>query len=168
MKRKCDECDRPATHHSVEIVKGEKIEKHLCDQHAAEQGMTVAPVHAPINELLTNFVKLHSGAAEKQTANELTCQECSLTFKEFRESSVLGCPNCYTAFEAPLGQMIERAHEGATHHLGKVPRNAGRDEQRSAQLMRLRQRLEEAVTCEDYELAAQLRDELRTLEEESV
>jgi len=168
MKRKCDECDRPATHHSVEIVKGQKIEKHLCDQHAAEQGMTVSAVHAPINELLTNFVKLHSGAAEKKSADDLTCEDCGLSFKEFREASVLGCPGCYAAFEQPLGQMIERAHEGATHHLGKVPQHAGRDEHRSAQMLRLRKRLDQAVSSEDYELAAKLRDELRTLEEESV
>lgn len=41
MKYKCDKCDRPATYHAVEIVKGKKIEKHLCDQHAAEDGLGI-------------------------------------------------------------------------------------------------------------------------------
>ena len=61
MKYKCDKCDRPATHHAVEIIKGQKIEKHLCDEHAAEDGMGLKSVHAPINQLLTNFVKATSG-----------------------------------------------------------------------------------------------------------
>ena len=39
MKRKCDNCGKPATHHSVEIIKGEKIEKHLCDSCAADEGL---------------------------------------------------------------------------------------------------------------------------------
>lgn len=167
MKRKCDKCDRHATHHSVEIVKGEKIEKHLCDLHAAEDGLAVKAVHTPINELLSNFVKLHSGAAEQEgeTAKERACEECGMTFAEFREHSLLGCPSCYRTFESELSPLLERAHEGGTHHIGKVPHRAGAGEQRQAQLMRMRKRLDEAVAAEDYELAARLRDDIKTLEE---
>ncbi len=170
MKRKCDKCSRPATHHSVEIVKGEKIEKHLCDAHAAEEGLSLQAVHTPINELLTNFVKLHAGVEsddDTKTAGDLVCDQCGITFSDFRESSLLGCPHCYTTFEAPLGPLLERAHEGGTHHIGKVPRRAGVAEQRQAQLSRLRRRLDDAVEAEDYELAAQLRDELTTMEDPS-
>lgn len=163
MKRKCDKCDKPATHHSVEIVKGKKIEKHLCDEHAAEEGLTIKAVHTPINELLTNFVKMHSGGPVAQ--QELRCESCGLTFTQYREQSLLGCPGCYQAFEAPFGPLFERAHEGGTHHIGKVPRRAGVGEQQQLQLLRLRKRLAEAVAAEDYELAAHLRDEVRRLEE---
>ncbi len=170
MKSKCDRCSRPATHHSVEVVNGEKIEKHLCDVHAEEEGLSLKAVHTPINELLTNFVKLHAGVTEEEsgtTASDLVCEHCGLSFGDFRESSLLGCPQCYAAFETPLGPLLERAHEGGTHHIGKVPRRAGVAEQRQAQLSRLRRRLDDAVEAEDYELAAQLRDELDTLEDPS-
>ena len=165
LKKKCDQCDRTATHHSVEIKQGVKIERHLCDQHAAEAGMTSGAVsgHTPINELLSTFVKMHSGAAATQ---ELTCETCGMTFSQFREHSLLGCPQCYAAFEPQLSPLIERAHEGGTHHMGKVPRRAGPGEQRQADLLRLRKRLTEAVAAEDYELAAKLRDELRKFEEQ--
>lgn len=163
MKKRCDQCDRPATHHSVEIVKGQKIEKHLCDMHAAEEGLTVKSVHTPINELLTNFVKMQgAGPGESQ---DLRCEDCGMSFAQYREQSLLGCPGCYQAFEAPFGPLLERAHEGGTHHVGKVPRRAGVGEQRQLQLLRMRKRLSEAVTAEDYELAAHLRDEVRRLEE---
>lgn len=165
MDRKCDKCDRPATHHSVEIIKGQKIAKYLCDLHAAEEGLTFNAVHTPINELLTNFVKLHSGAAP-QVGQDLSCDDCGLTFAQFREHSLLGCPQCYKAFESTLGPLLERAHEGGTHHLGKVPRRAGSGEQRQAQLMRMRKRLDDAVGAEDFELAARLRDEIRGFEEQ--
>ncbi len=169
MKRKCDQCDRPATHHSVEIIKGQKIEKHLCDVHAAQEGMAIKAIHAPINELLTNFVKLHSGgaAATPAASTDLTCEHCGMTFNEFREHSLMGCPGCYASFEAPLAPLLERAHEGATHHLGKVPHRAGASEQRQQKIARLRKRLDEAVSAEDYELAAKLRDEVRRMEERS-
>jgi len=174
VKRKCDNCDRNATHHSVEVVEGEKIEKHLCDACAAEEGIGVKGVHTPINELLSSFVKHHAGSggggggeqkSRKRRAQDLRCEECGLSFSEFREDSLLGCPNCYKAFEGPLSSLLERAHEGATHHLGKVPSRAGAGEARQVQLTRMRKRLDEAVAAEDYELAAQLRDDIRQLEE---
>ena len=166
MKRKCDKCDRPATSHSVEIIKGQKIETHLCDKHAAEEGLTVKGVHTPVSELLTNFVKLHSGAGV-QSGQDLSCDDCGLTFGNFREHSLLGCPNCYTAFEPTLGPLLERAHEGGGHHIGKVPRRAGAGEHRQALLMRLRKQLDEAVASEDFERAASLRDEIRGFEEQT-
>ncbi len=162
MKRKCDHCDRPATHHSVEIVKGQKIEKNLCDQHALAAGLAIKAIHTPINELLTSFVKKHSGVAVHK---DLLCENCGLSFSDFRENSLMGCPECYQAFEEQLSPLLERAHEGGTHHIGKVPRRAGAGEQRQQKLLQMRKRLTEAVAGEDYEAAAKWRDEIRDFEE---
>ena len=85
---------------------------------------------------------------------------------QFREQSLLGCADCYKAFETPLAPLLERAHESGTHHVGKMPRRAGSGEQRQALLTRMRKRLAEAVAGEDYELAARLRDEIRRYEEQ--
>jgi len=167
VKRKCDKCDRPATHHAIEIVGGKKVEKNLCDAHAAEEGLAVKASHTPINELLTNFVKLHAGPGEESTTGtppDEACDDCGVTFAEFREHSLLGCPTCYAAFESRLTPLLERAHEGGAHHVGKVPRRGGGSEQRQAQLMRMRRRLDDAVATEDYELAARLRDEIGQME----
>ncbi|MEO0515263.1 MAG: UvrB/UvrC motif-containing protein [Planctomycetota bacterium] len=178
MKHKCDKCSRPATHHSVEINKsGEKIEVNLCDHHAAEEGLTMKSAHTPINELLTNFVKLHSGGAEAGDADpdqpgktgsskKTACENCGTTFADFRENSLLGCPACYKTFEQPLSPLLERAHEGGTHHIGKVPRRAGVGEQRQMAMQRLRRQLDDAVVAEDYELAARLRDDIQQIEGE--
>lgn len=168
MKYKCDQCERPATYHAVEIVQGKKIEKHLCDLHAAEDGMGIKSAHAPINELLTNFVKAAGAASQPSGASaslDLVCEACGMSYSVFRDKSLLGCPSCYTAFETPLTGMLERAHEGANHHIGKVPRQSGgAGEQRHLQITRIRKRLDDAVQAEDYELAAQLRDDLSELE----
>ncbi|MEE9404695.1 MAG: UvrB/UvrC motif-containing protein [Algisphaera sp.] len=164
LKHQCDECERPATHHAVEIEDGVKTETHLCDLHASEQGLSIKNTHLPITELLNNFVQKHSGGDQKiRGAEDLTCEECGMTFTEFRENSLLGCPDCYVAFEGPLSPLLERAHEGGTHHAGKVPRRAGVGEQRQVALRQLRRRLDVAVQSEDYEQAAQLRDEITSL-----
>jgi len=171
LKHKCDHCDRPATHHVIEIQGGKKIEKHLCDIHAAEEGITSkSDPHTPINELLTNFVKLHSGPGAQATTGapaEVVCENCGLSFSKFRENSLLGCPTCYSSFEQVLTPLVERAHEGGEHHIGKVPRRAGAGELRQVRLMRMRKRLDDAVATEDYELAARIRDEIGELERDT-
>ncbi len=120
---KCDNCNKQATVHLTEIRNGKKIEKHLCEQCAAQNEGVPVKGHTPINELLTNFVLAHSGLA-KETGS--ACESCGITWAEFRQAGLFGCPNDYTVFEKDLTPLLQRAHEGATHHVGKVPR-AGRE-----------------------------------------
>src|SRR5271154_2025364 len=117
---KCDNCKNQATVHLTEIRNGKKIEKHLCAQCAAQQeGLPVKSSHTPINELLTNFVMAHSGGqlAKDQSA---ACEECGINWAEFRQNGLLGCEQDYAPFEKDLTPLLQRAHEGATHHIGKV------------------------------------------------
>ena len=48
-----------------------------------------------------------------------------MTWAEFRQSGLLGCAHDYTLFEKDLTPLLQRAHEGATHHVGKVPARRG-------------------------------------------
>lgn len=162
-RRKCDQCDKPATNHSVEIDNGQKIEKHLCDAHAAEEGLAAGVAPSSFSDLISNIVKT---PPDRSDENELRCEDCGLSYAEFREHSLLGCPGCYEAFDSQLGALVERAHEGGTHHLGKVPRRARAGEQQQQQVLRMRKRLTEAITSEDYELAARLRDDIKRAEDQ--
>lgn len=163
--RKCDKCDSPAAVHLLEIEDGQTSEKHLCEQHAVDEGLAVkiaSVADSPIPELLDQFVLKHSGVAT--AAAGLQCDQCGLTYEQFTKSALLGCPACYAAFAAVLAPLLERAHEEAHEHVGKVPRTAGDDVARQQRLMQLRRDLDEAVTNEQYERAAQLRDEVRQME----
>lgn len=161
---KCDNCNKSATVHLTEIKGGKKIEKHLCEQCAAQNEGYPVKSHMPINELLTNFVMAHSGMP-KETAGG--CDQCGITWAEFRQSGLLGCQNDYSVFEKDLAPLLQRAHEGATHHLGKVPARRGGSgvpAKRQLDLVRLRKELGKAVEAEDYERAAKLRDQIRQAE----
>ena len=122
-KIKCDNCNNPATVHLTEIKHGKKIEKHLCEQCAAHNEGLPVKAHTPINELLTNFVLAHSGLQKESTGT--TCDACGITWAEFRQNGLLGCELDYTLFEKDLTPLIQRAHENATHHVGKVPQRRG-------------------------------------------
>ena len=162
---KCDNCNKSATVHLTEIKGGKKIEKHLCEQCAAQNEGLPVKSHMPINELLTNFVLAHSGLQQKEQGTG--CPQCGITWAEFRQNGLLGCANDYTVFERDLTPLLQRAHEGATHHVGKVPARRGGTGvpmKRQVDLTRLRKELARAVEGEDYERAAKLRDQIRQAE----
>ena len=156
----CQSCKEPATVHLTEIVNGEKIERHLCENCAHKEGITIK-TQIPLNELLNNIVTAQEDADELA---DLSCPHCGLSWSEFRKAGLLGCPNDYLAFERPLRNLIERAHEGASVHVGKVPRNAEGGISDQVQLRKLRKELEQAIDKEDYEKAARIRDEIKHLE----
>ena len=161
---KCDNCNKTATVHLTEIKSGKKIEKHLCEQCAAQSEGLPVKSHMPINELLTNFVMAHSGV-QKEAGT--TCEHCGMTWAEFRQNGLLGCPNDYSLFEKDLTPLLKRAHEEHTHHVGKVPARRGGTGvpmKKQVDLTKLRKELAKAVEAEDYERAAKLRDQIRQAE----
>lgn len=159
---KCDNCDKHATVHVTEIQDGQKVEKHLCENCAAGEGITIK-ADVPISQLLEDFI-LQTASGEG-APEELACEVCGLTFSEFREQGVLGCPNDYNAFGDRLELLMSRAQQGATEHVGKVPRHSGGDQKRLNAVLRLRAELRGAIAAEDYEQAAALRDQIKEVEE---
>lgn len=159
----CQRCNKAqATVHLLDILpeSDEKRERHLCEQCAAEEGLTTQK-HESINEILSSLIKQSSGATPKK---DTTCPECGMTFREFRANGLLGCPNDYRAFEESLMPLIERAHDGGTRHFGKVPHGVAGEPPKFSKLAELRRDLQEAVDTEDYERAATLRDDIKALE----
>lgn len=162
----CQRCKKnQATVHLTEIAQDEKHETHLCADCAAQEGVTIKS-QVPLNELLTNFVMQKTGAEELA---RLTCPECGTSFLEFRNNGLLGCPHDYEAFAVAMVPLLERAHEGASEHVGKVPRagEAGGavPSNPDRELVRLRRELAEAVEREDYEQAAMVRDQIKACEQ---
>ena len=155
----CQICNKPATVHLTEIIDGDKMERHLCEQCAQNEGITIK-TQVPLNELLNNIV---SAQEEADELADLSCPQCDLSWAEFRKSGQLGCANDYLAFERPLRSLIERAHEGATVHIGKVPRHSDGKIGNQVKLRRLKRDLQKAVELEDYEKAANIRDEIQNL-----
>ena len=160
----CERCKKAqATFHLTNIQPtGEKVEQHLCEKCAVDEGLVQQKSAVSFSDILANLVASKGSAAE---LNELTCESCGLSFVEFRSQGLLGCPHDYDVFKAPLLQMLERAHDGATHHVGKTPASLGAPLGVQQDLAKLKRRLDEAVAAEDYERAAELRDRIGEMEQ---
>jgi protein arginine kinase activator len=158
----CERCKKAqATFHLTNITRdGEKIERHLCERCAVEEGLI--QVHKPSTELLENFIAAAKSASQESA--HLVCEECGISYAEFRNQGLLGCPEDYDTFKEPLLPLIERAHDGATRHTGKVPGSLGTARTNQQEVRRLSRQLAEAVAAEDYERAAELRDRIQALE----
>ena len=77
----------------------------------------------------------------------------------------MGCSECYTTFKRSLASLLKRIH-GSTHHLGKAPATLGKPAKSRSELLEIKRRLERAIEMEEFEEAAQLRDEIRHLEQQ--
>ncbi len=170
--------------HEVVRRAGKTVERHLCEQCAKKHGIAVQ--HMPINELIQKYVlQQHAGpaAAPGQTAPAKACPTCGLPYAEFRQTGLLGCADCYNAFAGPLEALLERAHEGGSRHVGKMPKRlqasstgrkvtakadvVGGPADRSERLKVLNRQLEEAVRTEQYERAAAIRDEIQRVAQDT-
>ncbi len=160
----CEKCKKAqATFHLTNIDRtGTKLERHLCDKCANEEGLLQAKTTVDLNEILENFI---AGAkAGGPDLSNLVCEQCGISYVEFRNQGLLGCANDYEAFKEPMARLLERTHGGATNHAGKTPRSLGLPHKPQQDLRRLKRQLDEAVAAEDYERAAELRDRIRELE----
>ncbi|MNH40899.1 UvrABC system protein B [compost metagenome] len=55
---------------------------------------------------------------------------------------------------------------GSTSHVGKIPKRAGAQIVFRRQIDELKQELQQSITQEEFEKAAELRDQIRKLEKE--
>ncbi len=151
----CQHCKKQtATVHLTDLAKGEKRERHLCEECASREGIAVKQ-HISINDVLNQF--LQSGVQELA---RIRCPDCGMSFVEFRSQGLLGCPNDYDVFGEALASVIERAQDGHTHHTGAAPGHKTPVRSVQEERLRLQRELREAVEAEDYERAAQLRDRI--------
>ncbi len=159
----CDHCgENEAVIHLTQIVDNEMGSFHLCEACAAEKGLEPEP--GSENFPLTDFLAQMSQEPRAQQSLETACEYCGLTLKDFKKTGRLGCSHCYVTFDTHLRGLLRRLH-GGTQHVGKVylppdPSEAERGER----ISRLKRKLDRAVANEDFERAAQLRDQIREME----
>lgn len=143
----------------------------LCDSCAKERGVT-DPTGFSLADMLTgNFQKSVGGPVtqrkETTAGGAKICPECGFSMEDLQRVRRFGCGNCYQVFADELAPMLRGMHKGLSH-VGKVPEGLMETHFRRQRLEELRSKLEQAINSESYEEAAELRDEIRELDETEV
>jgi protein arginine kinase activator len=173
---KCQQCDKPAVFHITELEAGEVRELHLCEDHARvylnqSEAAGGSPEPKPKGGGLTAPLGVGQTADELAALDQKACDMCGITFFEFRNQGRLGCPHDYVHFEKELEPLIANIH-GATQHTGRRPSRptvAGEPLPEGTEpltaVIGMRTGMKEAIECEDYERAKELRDRIRDTEQ---
>lgn len=169
----CQKCNQnEATFHLRQNINGNIKEIHLCPQCAAElgydsvfTGMETFNPFGSMNMDVQNFLgSLFSQELPTGRNPEMhKCSFCGTTFEEFAQNAMAGCANCYHEFYNDMLPYIQRIH-GKTRHVGKIPASAGKGLKLQRELTQLKKQLNEAVTAQEYEKAATLRDQIKDIE----
>lgn len=159
----CQLCKKnPATTHYKRTVNGQTTELFVCSDCAAKQGIGILGSTLDVGNL---FGGLFSQPLIQNADHSERCDGCGKSFREIVQSGLVGCPTCYITFYDRLQPSIQRVH-GKTTHIGKVAVRGSQKLHKANELERLKAELNKAVSMQEYEKCAQLRDRIQELEGE--
>lgn len=163
----CEICnEREASVHLTQVIDGKVKKMHLCEQCASKSGIDVNGPLSITDILLGMGVPKPAAEAAATLADpagpERTCPRCHMRRSDFKKGGRFGCAECYEAFADELPPLLKQMHR-SDHHVGKVPAGMGTKLRAAAELTALQAALKKAVTNEEFEQAARLRDRIEAL-----
>lgn len=170
----CQEChQRTATLHYTQVINGNKTEVHICEQCAKEKGyISYDEDNYSLHNLLSGLFNFESSPlTENQSTTyepkkKFVCDQCGMSYDEFKRVGKFGCAECYKTFDERLNPIFRRVHSGNTKHEGKVPKRIGGNIHLRKQLDLRKNDLQVLIEKEEFEEAAKVRDQIRSLEKE--
>jgi len=161
----CDACkQQQATVHLTEIINDQMTELHLCEPCANQKGAQVES-HFGLSDLLAGLADIGKSPEAEEEVISKACPGCAMTYEDFRKVGRLGCADCYPTFKRSLASLLKRIH-GSPHHVGKSPARLVKPQKARTELADLKRRLERAIETEEFEDAANLRDQIRDIEQQ--
>jgi protein arginine kinase activator len=159
----CQFCKkREATIHVTNVESSKVRAIHICQQCAEERGIDeLKKSNFAMTDFVAGLFDSAFAAAEKDTSLD-SCPNCGTSYSAFQEVGRLGCSQCYEFFQKQLIPLLRSIH-GNTRHLGKVPQRYSRQVSLRRKVRELQEQLELAIQLEQFERAAELRDEIRKL-----
>ena len=167
---KCQKCKvKDATTQIKRVVNGKYTEYMLCSDCAHEMGFdNVFDTSMP--DMFGGLIKSIFGSALPARSQATRCPVCGSTYGDIKNTGKVGCAACYEIFITELLPSIKSIH-GNTTHAGKSPCDVNKNEDvledsptDEVSVETLKEQLKKAVEEQNFELAAQLRDEIKERE----
>lgn len=158
----CQNCNqREATTHIHQTINGQTAEYNLCEECAATIGCKNIFSTIGLNDLLSNF--FGEGGSSLQQGTVERCPKCGMSFEEIVKTGRTGCAKCYETFYDRLLPSLQRIH-GKAQHVGKIASTASPEAKRQSVMEKLKLEMQAAIEVQDFEKAANLRDQINAME----
>lgn len=165
MSELCSQChEREAVVRLTQVQEDQVVTLRLCERCAAERGVEtgVGLGATPLGGFLAALGNVGAAMGPPDPGDVEVCSGCGATVSDFREAGRLGCATCWVSFAGALAPLVRRLH-GSAHHTGIRYEPPGREPLPAmAERQLLEEQLAQAVATENFELAAELRDRLRS------
>ena len=153
MPNMCDCCANRAAQVTFQVAfGGKKVIRNYCAQCAAKlrRGDALGVQMAVVNSIQT----------ENLTAS--ACPKCGTSVESMQKTGRMGCAACYRAF-AQVTEELFRKLNGTERQSAETILEVPMLTENQLRLRTLRDELAQAVSVENYERAAVLRDEINQL-----
>lgn len=159
----CESCkNKEANLHYTKIINGKMEEIHLCENCAINNQDFDFDKPFSIYKIFANlFDPIQEKPIDK---SDIVCSNCGLSFSRFQTTGKFGCAECYDDFSEELKPIIKGIH-GKGNHIGKIPKRTSPKIILKKEVEGLTEQLEDAVKKEDFEKAAIIRDEIRSVKD---
>lgn len=161
----CEECGKNHATLSITVTTGNGTNtRRLCPECVNKLEFNL--VKGDIQSFLSSVLSVLGSEKKAQSSPSLVCTGCGLTFAEFKHTGRLGCAQCYRDFAQQLKPSLQKIH-GRVQHAGRTPKTHLADplHEKRQKIGELRKKMDDAVAAENFEEAACIRDELKTLSE---
>ena len=162
----CERCkQKQATVQLTQTINGQTSEMFLCGECAAlyEKPLSYQQFLQGLLNVFGPMSGMKKVNAPPQAESSVRCPACGLTYEGFQKTGKLGCAVCYQAFRKEMDPILKNI-QGSNIHEGKFPQKAGVELLNKRKVDKLKLALAKAVENEEFEDAARLRDEIKTLE----
>jgi protein arginine kinase activator len=166
----CERCGKnEANVYIAKIINGIKQDMNICDKCAAESGelnfsgTMGMPGDLSFQNVLSGIMNYINQPNQNTLKETYVCSTCGTTYDDFKNTGLLGCSECYKYFNLAITPVIKRV-QGNLENIGKVPLRAGKGLLEKKKLQLLKDELQRVIELEEYERAAEIRDELREIQ----
>ena len=163
----CDRCGKPSVYHSTLIVNGVSQTTNLCRDCAIKEGVFNSAPTSIFDDMFSAFADF----MPYEQVQDITCPVCKTTLREFKNTSKLGCPNCYDAFREEISNIIGRIAPYSTHKVESLTQTKEKPskkmETKEEKIKQLREDMALAVKEERYEDAGKIKKQIQRLESEN-
>lgn len=147
----CDACGVRASQITFNVLfSGKKVVRNYCAQCARmiRRGDAMGVQMAVLNSL--------------SSENTPACPKCGATIESLQKTGRVGCAACYRSFGAATEELIKKLN-GTERQLAETMMETPVVSETQQKIRTLRYELAQAVSVENYERAASLRDEINAL-----